>query len=382
MRPSFGLFALVTALFTGGFEAYLRTQPGSDLDSHIAYADKIHGLSDITSPHFLFELAIKTVHAAGLAYIDASAILLGLCYGGMAVLLARELQRREARLGTARLYLVVLATLLASHVFLVTASERNWYFGYFVPTAYHNPTQQPNKLFGLWIYFLYCSLVIGERRLQPSNAEPIDQRQRGTGLLLAALCVLSALTKPSFLLAFLPSAGVYALRDAIRRHWRTVARFAAAVAIPSGLVLLWQARIALTGPGGSPVVFAPFVIFDFWQTLYKLPASLGFTLLVGIAAVRQRLVDDRLRFAWLYAAIALFLTLFVVEQGHRMMHGNFAWTGQTGVFLLYVESVLFLLTRPLAPRWRRAAWGMFAVHVGCGIAWFGLQFAPHGTRFW
>jgi hypothetical protein len=381
MRRSVGLFGLVTVLFASGFEAYLRIQPGTDLDSHIAYAERIHDVADVISPHFLFELVIKAVHAVGLEYIDASALVLGLCYGGMAVLLARELHRRGVSLGTPGVFLVVLTTLIASHIFLFTAFEPrpNWYYGYFVPTTYHNPTQQPNKLLGLWIYFLYCSSFVEARRKRLSNATDIARPSSRTGVVMATLCVASALTKPSFLIAFLPASGVDMLRDLVQRRWRIVALFAASVAIPSGLVMLWQARLAYVS--GSPIGFAPFVVFDFWQTFYKLPLSLGFTLVVVAAAWRRRLLDDRLRFAWLYAAIALFVTLCVVEQGFRLMHGNFAWTGQTGVFLLYVESVLFLLTRPLDGGWRRVAWAVFAVHVACGIAWFGLQFVRHSSEW-
>jgi hypothetical protein len=67
------------------------------------------------------------------------------------------------------------------------------------------------------------------------------------------------------------------------------------------------------------------------------------------------------------------VTLCVVERGQRMMHGNFAWTGQAAVFLVYVESLLFLLTRPQRG-WTRVAWIVFAVHVICGVFWYGLVF--------
>jgi hypothetical protein len=298
----------------------------------------------------------------------------------MALLLTRELERRGATLGTLRLTLVILTTLIASHVFLFTAFDPrpNWYYGYFVPTTYHNPTQQPNKLLGLWIYFLYCSTFI-DRRREPQSAVGNSRRPSArTSLFTATLCVLSALTKPSFLIAFLPASGIDMLRDVAGR-WRAIVDFAASIAIPSAVVMLWQARLSYVS--GSPIGFAPFVVFDFWQTLYKLPLSLGFTLVVAAAAWRQRVGDDRLRFAWWYAAIALFVTLCIVEQGFRLMHGNFAWTGQTGVFLLYVESVLFLLTRPVSVGWRRAAWAVFALHVACGIAWFGLQFVRHSSEW-
>ena len=63
-----------------------------------------------------------------------------------------------------------------------------------------------------------------------------------------------------------------------------------------------------------------------------------------------------------------------------MMHGNFAWTGQTAVFLVYVESMLFLLTQPARP-WERAAWVVFGVHVVCGLGWYGTQFFEGGPTW-
>ena len=77
-------------------------------------------------------------------------------------------------------------------------------------------------------------------------------------------------------------------------------------------------------------------------------------MIVAAGAWWTRTSDTGLRFIWALAVIALFVTLCVVERSNRMMHGNFAWTGQTAVFLLYVESLLFLLTQPRSG-WARAA---------------------------
>ena len=57
------------------------------------------------------------------------------------------------------------------------------------------------------------------------------------------------------------------------------------------------------------------------------------------------------------------------------MQGNFAWTGQTAVFLVYVESMLFLLTQSRRA-WTRVAWIVFGLHVACGLAWYCLMFSP------
>jgi hypothetical protein len=148
---------------------------------------------------------------------------------------------------------------------------------------------------------------------------------------------------------------------------------AAAIGVPSALILAWQARV--TYGVGTPVqvALAPFVVFDAAETLYKLPASLAFPLVVAVGALVTRVWNVSLSFVWVFTALALFATLGLVETGERMMQGNFAWTGQTAVFLIYVESMLLLLTQSRRV-WVAAAWAVFAVHVFCGVLWYGLMF--------
>ena len=349
-------------VFGYGFASFLRVQAVADLDIHIAYAQRLHSFADLTSPHFLFQVLLNGIHTLGVSYETAAAWLLGVCYGGMAILIGREIEHRGVVLGPLRIVMLVMAVLIASHVFLPTMSQRNWYFGYFVPIAYHNPTQQLNKLFALWIYFVYRSQFLSAQPARPSLI-PV----------LAVLCVLSALSKPSFLIAFIPVAAAYALSDLVRHRWRQALVCLAGIGVPSALILAWQARLAYGAETGALVAFAPFVVFDAGQTLYKLPASLAFPLVVAAAAWWTRTSDAGIRFIWMLTALALFVTLGLVETGDRMMQGNFAWTGQTAVFLVYVESMLFLLTQPRLA-WVRSAWVVFAVHVVCGMAWYGLIF--------
>jgi hypothetical protein len=364
-----GAGALCTAIFTYAFWTFLRLQTWSDMEEHIRYAERIRSVSDLASPHFLFQLVLKTVYAVGPSYVTATAWVLGACYGGMAVLIAREIHRRGARLTAARAFLVVPAVLLASHIFLPTLFPPNLYNGYFAPTVYHNPTQQLNKLFALWIYFAYCAHFLEGRRVEPAQAAS-----------LGGLVVLSALAKPSFLIAFLPTAGLFSLTHMVRRRWSQVLWFGTAIALPATVVLVWQVSLTYGRGSGAAVIFAPFEVFALQPTLYKLPASLAFPIVTSAVALRARSWDPKFVFAWTFAAIALFVTLCLGERG-RMGDGNFAWTGQTAVFLLYVESLLSLIARPGPSRLRHAAWAVFAVHVGCGVIWYISVFSPSWSRW-
>ena len=372
MPNQLAVSVVVALLFGAVFYAFITIQPGhriNDFSSHIAYAETVKSAQDIRSPHFLFQLLINALHALGLSYVLSTVVLLAVAYGGMALLLMRELQRRDPNVSATLLAVVVPALLFASHIFVFTMGQRNLYWGYFVPVMYTNPTQQLNKLFALWIYLWYFAYLFEDRRpgVWPSAG-------------LGVLCVFSALAKPSFLIAFLPVAGVYGLGDLFHRRWRHVAAFAGGLALPTVAVLLWQARAANDG-GGIAIQFAPFALFALRPTLHKLPLSLAFPIAVAVVARGVPGPQDRLRFLWLFVAVSLFYTLAVVESGSAMAAGNFAWSGQTAVFLAYVESAIWLLAQRARLPLARLAWVVFAVHVACGLFWYASNFFPEQDRW-
>lgn len=360
-----GLFLVATLVFEVVFESILGLRGNSDLSQHIEYARQIHTLRDLLAPHFLFQLLVNAGYVLGVSRETTAVWLLGACYGGMAVLIGGELSRRNLVSNPFAVFGLVMAVLMASHLFAPWAAP---YHGYLVPTAYHNPTQQLNKLFAVWIYFLYHREFLGDR---PARAwlAPV----------LAVLCVLSAVAKPSFLIAFLPAAALYGARDLLRRRWRQALLCLAGIGVPTVLAALWQSKLTADAGQTEDILFRPFVVFDAVETAYKLPVSLAFPLVVGVGAWWTRTSAAGLRFVWVLTAVALFATLGLVESGARMMHGNFAWTGQTAVFLVYVESVLFLLSRPPRP-WTRAAWVLFALHVAFGVMWYRIYLDDSWAR--
>jgi hypothetical protein len=247
--------------------------------------------------------------------------------------------------------------LIASHIFLFTLPHANLYAGYFAPVSYHNPTQQLNKLFAVWIWFRFCRQV--------ADASRVSWRYVAvTGV----LCVLSAVAKPSFLVAFVPVAAWAGAVNLLKRQWTNALQIAVGIGLPCAAVLLTQAWMTY-GSGGAAIVFLPFAVFTASETIYKLPLSLAFPLVVGVMALRAGGVDFRLTYTWLYTAVALFVALFLAESQHTS-NGNFAWTGQTGVFLVYVESALYLLGRRSSASADRAAWSIYALHVLSGVIWY------------
>lgn len=357
-----------TGIFMIAFRALLETSGGVDIDSHLRFARDLD-LLHLTAPHFLFQLLVRLIVAVGVSYIDAAVVVLGLCYGIIAVLIAREIDRRSL-LTWGRALLLIPATLLASHIFLFTVASHDVYLGYLVPIAYHNPTQQLNKVFATWIMFLFLPTFVAGRA--------ISWR---TGLAIGVLCVVSAIAKPNFLIAFLPAVALWEGRNLVRLPWTHLWRLAATIVVPSVMVLFWQARIAYGSNAEASIVIAPFAVVNPWEIPVKFSMSLAFPIVVALAAVRTHTWNARMAFVWVFMLVAIAISLLLAEAGGRAGDGNFMWTAQTATFLLYVESMLFLLSTPLSDGWRRFSWAVFATHVVCGGLWYALVFTSRWHYF-
>lgn len=357
------LFTLATALFAFIFWKGFVLQATSDLHIHIDYARKIHSLRDLESPHFLFQLLIIGVAAVLPITLEAAAVLvLGACYGVMAVVVARELGRQQPALSIGSCAGLAVAVLVATHIFLPTLFVPNFYYGYFNVTAYHNPTQQLNKLFALLIWFAYSRYVVAETSLRPQVLTT-----------LAALCLLSAIAKPSFLIAFLPLAGVVSLWDLAHRRTTMFWTYVIGIAIPSTIILALQYLWTYGSAAGGGIAFMPFALVT-PEYVRHMPLSLAFPIAVTCFMWRAAFASRRYVLTLAMLVLGFLYVCLLAEIGPRMMDGNFGWTAQTVLFLMYVESLLLAVQ---AQGWKRYVLGaVFLVHVA-----FGAIFAAANAFF-
>jgi hypothetical protein len=352
----------------------VNSDSASDLPVHIEYTKEITGLSDIRSPHFLFELLIKALSAlTGASLVTATAILLGGCYGLMAVLITLEIKRRGGAVDNLTASMLSVAILVASHIFLPTIFKPQLYYDYLVPTAYHNPTQQLNKLFTIAIWFLYCRWFLTS-----------DERRLSSLVLLAVLVVASAIAKPSFLIAFLPVSGLLAAWDLFHGRWFRFRDYVAAIALPAIAVMSWQFWMTYGIGAQTRIEFAPLAVFagpaSYAQYLATLPLALAFPLVATILLWPDARQSRSFVAAWAILALALFYVLLLAESGPRQHAGNFGWTAQTAAFLLYVEALL-LMAQKWETRFKPVLLVVLSVHVACGVL-FALANALFPAELW
>ncbi len=355
---------------------FLTVNPSSDFRDHLEYA-RDFGAIGVDSPHFLYQLvvhlALKVVPFIGLDPIGVAVV--GACYGLMGVALYHFTSLGTGGRLQGFAFFACFAPLVSAHIFAVTLFEPNFYYNYLVPLTYHNPTQHLNKLLAVVIWFYFMSLVFLDEKALLCRWHSL--------VLLSVFCVLSALSKPSFLIAFLPICAVFGVIALIDRRWRRFAAFTA-VLIPVIATMVWQMLFHYdeANPDRVGVAFLPFAVLpDYTQILLCLPLSMALPLTVTFLGIGS--AEDRraLFWTWGFVAVAMFYTFFMAEVPEEWTgDGNFFWTGQTGVFLILVQSAWVL-----ARSWTgwttkgTVAAGVLAAHFVFGLILAGAAaFVPAG----
>jgi hypothetical protein len=201
--------------------------------------------------------------------------------------------------------------------------------------------------------------------------------------LTSGLCLLSALIKPNYVIAFLPVwLALYVWKAAVRDRlrWRDAAAHALIVAGPIAVVLVAQALL-VSSYMQTRVILAPFAVWSLYSP--NLPASL----LLSVAFPAAILLFYRERWrghngfvvAWLVFAVALVEFALFAEAGPRFTHANFAWGPFMALFLVFLVSAQLFFKRPIAPRdW--PALLLFLMHLGSGIFFYARIVMGFGYR--
>jgi hypothetical protein len=350
-----------------------------DYPVHIGEAVRMSREGTIGFPHFLYQVLVLVLHTVAPATFYQSS--LGLIYGLVphipaqfpatyevvsgyeipgvlavvvwyliaSIVVYRFLQGKDKPLHRRERFVlagVTLAVLLATAISLLSwlGVDPLRYLGYIGFQAYHNPTIHGIKPIALLLFWFALAMF-------PSISITSDQR----GSLLwhtaatAALTILSALAKPNYSICLVPALMLLAGYRFIRKqpvHWLVLAF---GVVIPGGLVLVWQYAITYAAQGpvmeSSSIVFAPFAVmsaYSGWLPV-KFLLSILFPLAVVLLYFPTAKQSVPLQVAWLTFAGGLFFTYFLSESGDRMLHGNFVWSAQIALFVLFVTSVHFLI---------------------------------------
>jgi len=351
-RPAIGVGAKPAALAIGaavllglawGGPIVVRMISDGDFPFHLEAARQFAATGAVTVPHFLLQVLLGAVVATGWFTSAASAGVVFFCvlYAGTAGVICWYVARGSNGNGGLLGSVILTMAVLMSAPILPREEPSLYLIGYFPANAYHNPTMLLAKPLLVWA--LMCAIAAVTRLGRPAVREI---------LVLTTPVVLLGLAKPNYLGCLVPVLVARgSLATALRRtvSWRRIiAVCAAAVATLAASYLLYRSDEMGFQSG---VIFAPLAVIRLYApadplTIARsLAASLAFPLAVTVLWPRDAMRDVGMRLAWGGTLVGLFFSYFLAEGDGRLDHGNFLWTGQMAVFVLFVAAATFVRSR-------------------------------------
>lgn len=130
-------------------------------------------------------------------------------------------------------------------------------------------------------------------------------------------------------------------------------------------------------PDEPGIIFAPFAVMQYYSTnlLAKFILSIFFPLAMTLVYYKKIFQDSSVIFSWLCFIIGAVFTYFLAEEGVRFIHGNFGWSGEITLFLLFVTIVIFWIKNFYEKDQQKLAnllilAGTFIPHVIFGIIYY------------
>lgn len=257
-------------------------------------------------------------------------------------------------------------------IFFFTYPGRQ-YLGYFSANPFHNPTfilLKPLAL--LWFY------IAAENLFKKSGLKLI--------LITALIVFLASSAKPSFTLTFLPAIALVWLCFYTKKfkqlNWPLLIWGMGVVAV---LVLSTQYLVSYTAAGldasVEKFVLTPFKTLKSYSSSdfeipLKIVMSVVFPLYVTVDYWKKVKGNLIFQLGWMNFLVGLVMTLLFSEET-RYAHGNFLWGPMTGIFILFVVTVIHYFSE-LAQKLelKSARWGdwvpalLLALHLVCGLLYY------------
>ena len=272
-----------------------------------------------------------------------------------------------------------------------------WQADVFRLNVWHNPTTVAVMPFGLLLFY-FGFLVMKERTLK-------------NFLILAAVIILNFFSKPSYILAWVPTIFIFGAflkigdedEISLNINFKRIL-LACAVAVPA-LVGIFLMKNVTKSVREGVIVSLPFAIqshlmhidfdrylnfiaerllgrgFDaitgawqtFWYIIFYKPLTLACGLAFPLSAllVSKRKKEGLLVFAWLALAVSFVIAYTLSQDGDHRTHLNFTWQIPVAVSALFLASLLNFFSEE--ERFSKLSWpaaltcGFFLLHAYSGL---------------
>ncbi len=381
-----GVFALMGALF---FTPIVKVYDAQmDYRAHARTAHQWMEEGRPQASHFLFHaLSIAVVRLIPSLDFGDAGIMVGVTSWALLGLLVFEVVKRYAFRSSAPAPAFVISTVIAFSLIIIapvtifTVSSFNLVHGYLSPTSYHNPTITLLRPLALLLFIILVRTISfgGERA--------------SAYLSLTTLSVAATLAKPSYTICILPALVLLAGLRQLAGQPNHLRMLGIAFILPASAVLAWQFSYTFAGQNASHLVFAPLAVMaeksSFLAVKYLLSIAFPACVYLLFFSSASRRVD--LNLAWLAFAIATAYSYLLAESGKQASHGNWVWSAQITLFVLFVSSVVFLL-RQAKLESEDSAGGIsgktlvctvvYSLHLTSGLLFYWINTTPVSMMWW
>jgi hypothetical protein len=347
-----------------------------DYEVHARIAHEMAASMSLLTPHFAYQLILIIINTIfPITYEMAGAIATTLCQAATSAILFYFIIE-ACRVSTRFAMFLCLSLVFVMPIPVLFSIDSHLYNGYIGINVYHNPTIIILKPLALLVYiFMYRFFVRDSSCFKFKNI-----------FFCAGITVLCVIAKPSYIICFLP-----ALFMLILFNWRhdklKFSRFyLCGFLVPSILILAFQYWLTFSqAPHASvtyksKIILAPFVVMHSFSSylLLKFVLSALFPISVIICYFQKARRNTELLFSWLVFFIGSIYT-YLLAESPRMFHGNFLWSGQITLFILFISSVVFFVNNSLHGREFRQiisdklavfCCSMYLLHVVSGIIFY------------
>jgi len=212
--------------------------------------------------------------------------------------------------------------------------DNRYYFGYIGLANYHNPT-----ILILRPVALLSFIIVIQVFKKPKNRFWLIA-------VSAFLTILSALIKPNYVICIVPALFLlmiyYKIKN-IQIDWRLAIY---GIFAPAAIILPIQLFITYLSPTsvGYSIIFLPFMAESAFSSYLpiKFLLSIIFPLAVSILFIRRTFSSKEFQLGWLSFLIAIFQLYLLAESGKGLLGGNFRWSAQITLFILFIVSARFI----------------------------------------
>lgn len=224
------------------------------------------------------------------------------------------------------------------------------YLGVFTSNPFHNATYMAARPFAVLAFFQYAKLLdCYEQGYGGKWSRPRAGVAMKDYVLLALFLLLATMTKPSFTIVLVGTAGLIMLCRLIRAAFRS---FVPTVQlglcfVPTFVDLLYQYKGVFVPEEGAEGGMG-FGFGEVWS-LYCDNIPLAVCLAVGCPLLAALLHGKELkgntlyRFSWQIYWMSFAMAFFLYEKGFRRPDFNFSWGYMYGIFFCFLGTVLVLL---------------------------------------